>query len=258
MCDCTRNTGSDLEVLNLGLFTFVSMSIQNRVLIVAATPLEISATVSWLREQAVSEELNQLTFPGATVTILFTGVGPVATAITLAEYFAANRDTPPTLALQAGIAGALDRSLTLGDVVQVSRECFGDLGATDKDGSFLSLKDIGLPPGPPFGEDELLRLPPYAVRTPFPEAAGVTVNQTTGEADRIAALRARWPRAQVETMEGAPFFLTCLRAGVAPVQLRAISNYVEPRNRSAWRLDLALPALNTAVRSLLTPFLGLK
>ena len=233
------------------------MSIQNRILLVAATPLEITATVNWLREAATSEELNQLSFPAATVTILFTGVGPVATAMALTEYFSTNSNNLPTLTIQAGIGGALDPSLNLGKVVQISRECFGDLGATDRDGSYLSLKDINLPPGPPFGEDELLRLPPYAVRTPFPEAVGVTVSQATGEAERIGALRKRWPRAQVESMEGAPFFLACLRAGVAPVQLRAISNYVEPRDRSAWRFDLALPALNTALLNLLTPFLGL-
>ena len=59
-------------------------------------------------------------------------------------------------------------------------------------------------------------------------------------------------------MEGAAFFYACLSAGLEPVQLRAISNYVEPRNREAWRMREAITALNDTLRQLLGSFLGVE
>ena len=45
-------------------------------------------------------------------------------------------------------------------------------------------------------------------------------------------------------MEGAAFFQACMTEGVAFSEIRAISNYVEPRNRDNWKIAEAIENLN--------------
>jgi len=49
-------------------------------------------------------------------------------------------------------------------------------------------------------------------------------------------------------MEGAAVFYVCSMEHIPFLQLRAISNRVELRNRRAWKMDLALANLSDAVR----------
>ena len=223
-------------------------------LLCSATPLELEPTLGWLRERAEATERNVLRFGRVSLEVLFTGVGPTATAFALGHRFGGAG--LPQLAIQAGVAGAFDRELRLGEVVRVTSERFGDLGAEDRDGTLLRLTDIGLPPGPPFDGAGVLTAPDPVASLPFPPAAGLTVNRTSGSAATIAKLRHSFPDAQVETMEGAAFFYACLQAGVEPLQLRAVSNYVTPRDRSAWRMAEAIQGLDAALRQLLGAFLG--
>jgi futalosine hydrolase len=53
-------------------------------------------------------------------------------------------------------------------------------------------------------------------------------------------------------MEGAAFFYSCAQAGLPSIQLRAISNWVEPRNRDAWNIPLAISNLNQTIAQLLS------
>ena len=223
------------------------------ILLTAATLAEVESTIRWLRERAKLENRNVVEFETCTVEVFVSGVGPVATAYHLGRRLALG--AVPDLAIQAGIAGAIDRSLRLREVVQVSSERLGDTGAQEADGSWLSLGDLGFGAAAPFDDREVLRLPPGAPPTPFSKVAGVTVSQGTGTTDRLRQLQLRWPEAQIETMEGASFFLACLEAGVTPVQIRSISNYVEARNRAGWELGGALSSLNGHLQSLLGPFL---
>jgi futalosine hydrolase len=52
-------------------------------------------------------------------------------------------------------------------------------------------------------------------------------------------------------MEGAAFFYACREAGVPCLQIRAVSNYVEKRNRDNWHIGLAIKNLNTFAMDLL-------
>ncbi len=45
-------------------------------------------------------------------------------------------------------------------------------------------------------------------------------------------------------MEGAAFFYACLMTQAPFLQIRAISNYVEPRNKDNWNIPLAIDRLN--------------
>lgn len=225
-----------------------------QILLVSATPFEIQPTIEWLRARAATETGNVLDFGHLKIEVLFTGVGQLATAYTLGRRLGAA--PPPQLALQAGVGGAIDRSLKLGEVIQITSERLGDLGAEDQGGKLLSLGEIGLFPGLPYDQQEVLRLPESNSALPFRECAGLTVNQVNGSAMGIARMQERFPEAQVESMEGAAFFYACLLQGITALQLRAISNYVEPRNREAWKLQEAIQALNEQLQEVLGAFIA--
>ncbi|MFK8161354.1 MAG: futalosine hydrolase [Lewinella sp.] len=224
-----------------------------KILLLSATIAEVAPTINWLRARADQEEGNVLHFGAVTIEILFTGVGLTATAYTLGQRFGSS--AIPQLAIQVGVGGAIDRELKLGEVVRITTERFGDLGAEAPDGAHLSLGEIGLHPGRPFNQQEILEAPKGLASLPFVGVAGISVNRVSGAATGISRLQSRFPEAQVESMEGAAFFYACLQAGVEPLQLRAISNYVEVRNREAWKMKEAITALNEASQQLLGAFI---
>ncbi|TXF90366.1 futalosine hydrolase [Neolewinella aurantiaca] len=224
------------------------------ILLTAATLFEIEPTVNWLRARAETETGNVLNFGQVTIEVVFTGVGLTATAYALGARFGAGN--LPSLAIQAGVGGAIDQNLELGQVVRVSSERFGDLGAEDKDGRHLSLAEIGLHPGLPFNQQEVLESPAGLASLPFPHVAAISVNRVNGSAKSIAMMKARFPEAQVESMEGAAFFYACLQNGIEPLQLRAVSNYVAPRDRDSWQMKEAILALNEQLQALLGAFIA--
>ncbi len=221
-------------------------------LLVAATPFEIAPSLQYLQQAFVTTEQGAFQRGNLTVRPLITGVGMVATAWHLGLRFGQNR---PGLALQAGIAGALDPALKLGDVVHVTAEQFGDLGVEERDGRLSDLFELELlePNAPPFNNG-LLWNNAAAENRFLPTVQGLTVNKVHGSAPSIAAIRTKYPDAQVESMEGAAFFYACRLAEVPFLQIRSISNYVEPRNREAWDLPLAIGNLNLVLRNLLDSF----
>ncbi len=224
-----------------------------RILLLAATRGELSPTLTWLREGCQRSERSVLVFPNCDIEVAFTGMGPVRTAFVLGQLLM--EDERPHLAIQAGIAGAYDRNIPLGGVVNVVADRFLDEGAEERDGSLLGLPDIGFPYMAPFGPEGWLRPGGTGSVLPFPTVVGGTVSRATGAAPTVARIRSHFPEVQVESMEGAAFFYAGMSAGVETLQLRAISNYVEPRNRKVWKLAEAVSALDGALRKVLGPFL---
>jgi futalosine hydrolase len=216
-----------------------------QVLLTAATPFEIAPTIGWLEQHFESTMPGRFTRDVMVVQLCITGVGMVATSWQMARHLAQFK---PDLAIQAGIAGALDPAFKLGDVYYVASEIFADLGVEEASGSVSDLFEIGLlqVDTPPFTAKKLLN--PAAEAAKFlPHAQGISVNKVHGAALSIAQLRSRYPEAQVESMEGAAFFYGCLLEGIAFMEIRSISNYVEPRNREAWNIPLAIEALNAVL-----------
>ena len=58
-------------------------------------------------------------------------------------------------------------------------------------------------------------------------------------------------------MEGAAFFYACLMMQVPFLEIRSISNHVEPRNRAAWDIPLAIGQLNEVLIGMLKSLAGL-
>ncbi len=217
-------------------------------LIVAATPFEIAPLDGYLSKKFQEISPGQYQKNNLKITLLITGVGMTLTAYTLGKMLAR---VSFDLVINAGIAGAFDPTTKLGSVVQVVSEQFGDLGVEKADGSFSDIHELGLldPMSPPFQGGKLVH--PIAQEITFlPSVKGLTVNKVHGCQTSIEAIRKKYD-ADIETMEGAAFFLVCKMEGVNFLGIRAISNHVEPRNKDNWNLSLAIQNLNTVLMELI-------
>ncbi|MFB2119046.1 futalosine hydrolase [Parapedobacter sp. 2B3] len=167
------------------------------------------------------------------LTTLITGVGMVATALALGERLATTRYD---LLLNVGVAGSFDRTLSLGEVVWVVQDTFSELGVEDG-GRFIDGQAAGLAPcmfysGYSHSSVDSLR-----------QCKGITVNTVHGNDPAIKAVVERLSP-DIESMEGAAVFQAAQHFGVPVLQVRAISNYVERRNRANWQLAEAIGNLN--------------
>ncbi|MBV8390647.1 MAG: futalosine hydrolase [Mucilaginibacter sp.] len=208
-----------------------------RILVVSATEFEVGDLKSEVGSQSQeSRSKNQ------DIDFLVTGVGMVATAFALGRHLATHQYD---LAINLGIAGSFDRNITLGEVVEVLEDQLSELGAED-DETFLPIETLGI------GESILktdARLSSYTDQQ-LKQVTAITVNTVHGHELSIQKLTARI-QPQLESMEGAAFFYSCKQAEVPCLQIRAVSNYVEKRNRDAWQIGLAIKNLNSFALELL-------
>jgi len=103
-----------------------------------------------------------------------------------------------------------------------------------------------------FGESNFkpsVRLYDYGIAN-IRQVSAITVNTVHGNETSIKKLTGRISP-QLESMEGAAFFYACKQAGLPCLQIRAVSNYVEKRNRDAWQIGLAIKNLNSFAADLL-------
>jgi futalosine hydrolase len=215
-----------------------------KILVVAATVQEIEPLINTCQlpvfQPISASKGNNNEHP---CTVLITGVGMVATAFALGNHLATHTYD---LAINLGIAGSFDRSIDLGNVVEITQDTLTELGAED-DHQFITLDNLG------FGKTTYVataRLSDYNHEQTAQPATGATVNTVHGAESSIALLQRRITP-QIESMEGAAFFYACQRAGVPALQIRAVSNYIEKRNREAWKIGLAVKNLNTFAINLL-------
>ena len=215
-----------------------------RILIVAATSIEVAPVVAGLREMSErGPRLTRYAHAAHDVDVLITGVGMVATAAWCSHVLALSRYD---VALNFGLCGSFDPLLKPGDVVHVVTDCLAELGAEDGS-AFVSIHELNLP-----AEHEFTNVAPpvNAALRRLQSVSGITVNTVHGNERSIAAVAARC-KPQVESMEGAAFMQSCLIHEIGFAQVRAVSNVVERRNRDAWRLADAIGALGTTALSIL-------
>jgi len=220
-----------------------------KILLVAATAVEIAPTLQWLENNFAQKPEGAFYQDTVEILPLITGIGITPTAYHLGRIFAT---TPPDLAINAGIAGAFDQAMALGSVVQVATERFGDLGVEEADGQFTDLFELGLVPdnATPFTR-QILQNPGTISYAFLPAVHGLTVQKVHGHAPSIQSALQKYPEVQIESMEGAAFFYACLLSEVSFLEIRSISNYVAPRNRAEWQLPLAIQHLNDTIIDML-------
>jgi futalosine hydrolase len=208
-------------------------------LIVAATKQEIQPLLDHISfigqpESGVYKSIN--------IDFLITGVGMVATAYHLGKTL----NKSYNFVVNLGIAGSFKKDLALGEVVNVVDDCFSELGAEDGD-SFLNLIEMGLQQKEdyPFNNGWMQNKKVLNNETvvALPKVKGITVNKVHGKNESIKNIQELY-NPDVESMEGGAFFYCCMKEKVPFIQIRAISNYVEKRDKSKWNIPLAIKNLN--------------
>lgn len=200
-----------------------------KILIVAATEEELHPSLSFLAERQIE--------------YLITGVGMVACSYALSKRLQNGR---VDLLIQVGIGGILDREAALGEVYQIVQDEIFEMGAEDRE-NFLTIEQLGLGVHQFY---ELIDAVPKSIPC-AKKAQAITVNKVHGRESSIARLRIRYTKPLIESMEGASFFYVALQEGIPALQFRAVSNYVEPRNRAAWNIGLAVGNMNSFLQELI-------
>jgi futalosine hydrolase len=210
-----------------------------QILLCAATGLELEPTLAFLRERDLEER----------VEVLITGVGLVAATYSLTKWLA---DRRPGLVIQAGVAGALNEGLALGQVVVVGSETIGDEGVSEN-GEFRTLFHLGLSDAqqPPFKDGHLVNPGiDQPLHAGLQVVRGVSVNQISTGPEQIAYYRDQLG-ADIETMEGAALHYVAAMEQVPFLQLRSISNHIGERDKRQWRLKEAVETVNKELQHIL-------
>lgn len=205
-----------------------------KVLVCAATDMEVPNTINKI--------------PG--VTILIHGVGAAQTSYFLGKYLSHHI---PSFAIQIGIAGSYDPTIKIGDVVEVVTDHFADFGSRDGDGKFIPIADL------PFITDynpftsKQINNSNSILMLEYKKVNAITVNTTSGDQPAIDQMIKLY-NPQIETMEGAAFLAAMELNQIPCIQIRSISNKVEPRNRENWNIPLAISELEKALLYILNQF----
>jgi futalosine hydrolase len=211
-----------------------------KIIVVSATPFEIEPTLNFLEKQH-SLKHNTYLLDKVQITVCITKAGMINTAFELGKFKGDDFD----LAINAGVAGSFGK-YKKGDLLNVVNDCFSELGAED-DTAFLSIDEIGL------GEQkqEIKSLFGCTATQTLAKVSGITVNTVHGNEQSIKKVKERY-QAEVESMEGAAFILAANAFNWKAIQLRAISNLVEKRNKNNWDMPLAIKNLNDTLINIIT------
>lgn len=211
-----------------------------RLLVVSATEHEIKPLLQY-------KELNEVGRSNQSSTLdsfstLVTGPGMVSTVFHLSKYLSAHKID---LVINVGIAGAFDDRIPKGTVMNVIKDTFADFGAEQADGRFQTVFEMGLinQNASPFSNGWIYPLKSGFLLDDLPQVSSITVNKVTGHQSSIQSIQTKY-EPDLESMEGAAVFYVCNMMSVPSIQIRSVSNHVEPRNRANWEIPLAIKNLN--------------
>jgi futalosine hydrolase len=221
--------------------------------IFSATTAEVAAAHSFCTQhissvKAISKHsyATFITKNNNTISFVCHGVGAAYAQLCIQD-IAINGQ--PSLLFQAGIAGVYVGRGSLEQVYHISADRFADLGAQDGD-SFLTLGELNLAANKSDIDSNGWMLNVQQAYPAFfaglPQAKGITVNMVTGS----EATMQRWQnlyKPHTESMEGAALHLVALTYKIPFVQVRAMSNYVQVRDKSQWKIPEALHQLNATI-----------
>lgn len=217
-----------------------------KITIVSATEKEIDPLLNYLQTHAEHHSFQTYQLHGLLIDILYSGIGILQTSYSLMDYLSHRH---PDGWIQAGIGGAFDQSLAIGDVYQVETELISGFGAEDKDGIIMDPFTLGWSNPDNFPFTGGLLACPYTTAAEILSASGMTTLHAHGAADHIEQLK-KQPHGQIENMEGAAFFYISLLKKIPFLSIRSISNLVESRDTSKWKTELAITHLNDVLMDL--------
>lgn len=211
-----------------------------RTLMVFPTLLEASDILADFKE----DEENFYThtqFPN--IQLILTGAGIPNTCFALGKIF----DRPYEFVFQFGICGSFHDHLTIGTVVRITEDVFGELG-TEENGRFIKADELNIGIQTVYHEKTTFALPSFMEK--IPHAKGLTVNTLYAYGLTFDLRRQRFPFADTESMEGAAFFM-CNQHRPNVLQFRGISNEAGIRDKNRWNIPLALQNLHELTRQII-------
>lgn len=201
-------------------------------------------TTATYREMKALDKLADR-MPG-TLSTLVTGIGPVATVYAIMTYLASHGK--PDLVINIGIAGSYNEQLPPGSVVVPLSDRFADLGVASGrkfipiSRAGIDLSDNYTPSGEYYADRDLAGRISPDIRP----VRAVTVSTATGSSEVRSMISAEF-KTDIESMEGAAAYYVCKMERIPCVGLRAVSNMVGPRDRSSWKVEMALEKLSEAL-----------
>jgi len=204
-----------------------------KTLIVSATYNEISNLINKLD----LKKETYILYKSNTIDVLISGIGSAFTIYNLTEHLQKHNYN---LIINVGIAGAFNKNLNIGDTVIVNSDCFADLGIDDN-GNFKTLFEEKL-----ISKKINLQFENNISLQKLPKVKSITVNTASGSEQKIELLVKKF-NPDIETMEGASVTFIANKKNIPIIQIRTISNYVEPRNKSNWNINLAITNLNNVL-----------
>ncbi len=201
------------------------------ILLIASTKKEIEIFENYLIN-------NKFKLKKLNIKILVCGIGQnSATFNTTKELLTNSFD----LVINIGIAGSYKKELQIGDIICVEKDIFCDLGAEDEN-EILNLQEIGL-------TDENINIIEnknyyrYIDFFKIGNVISITSDTIHGEENTINWIKNKY-KPDIESMEGGAISFCCSKLKIPFIQIRAISNYVEKRDKTRWDIDLACNNLN--------------
>ena len=221
------------------------------ILAVAATDLEMQPL----------EQLLAVDGPACSCATLIAGVGPVETTLRLTRYLE-RRDPLIDMVLNFGVAGAyLPEEPTerghagLLDLCLAEQEILGDFGICFADHIEAFDEKLGGSRVFPLDQTLLSRAREILARHQLACRCGnfVTVSAASATRQRGTMLAARY-QGLCENMEGAAVARVCAEFSLPLLEVRAVSNLVEDRDLSRWKMAeacaLAARAADLLVRTM--------
>lgn len=236
-----------------------------KILLVAATIFEILPCLQFLKVNIKNldnksinfffTENNDFEYKNLQISVLITGAGVGLSAFNIGTILATH---PFNCAIQAGVAGAFDTHLQLGEVVHITTDIFADCLA-ENGNEWIPIAQMPFfnPNEYPFQNGFLSNnnIPQNIYFKDIKAVKGVTTNRITGSPNTYHNLLHYFNTPQVETMETASFFYACLHHQVPFCAIRAISNYVLPqRQPQNWQMKLAINNLNNFLINIFKSF----
>jgi futalosine hydrolase len=223
------------------------------ILLVSATLLEINPIINCLNfKKQINSNVFNYQYKALNITVLITGVGMIATAFELGKINLKQYD----FVINLGIAGSFNPHIKIGEVININKDSVAYLGAED-DKEFISAFDLSLvqPNQLPYCNGILENKTELKINSfeKLKKATGITVNLVHGNQLSIEKIIQRY-QPDTESMEGAAFLYACISENTSCAQIRAISNFVEKRNRQNWNIPLAIESLKATCMNALEEF----
>jgi len=221
------------------------------ILILSATKHEVLPLVEALGKPFFTDgKLSSFQFGKLKTDLLISGIGMVAKAFWLGKCLSGKNFD---FALNLGIAGSFRPEIPIGEVVNVTKDQFSEIGALTSAG-FLTATDLHFSDFDTFPFKSGLLINPtnfakFGLQN-LKQVSGITSNTIHGETASILAMAERF-HPEIETMGGAAFMYGCLIQKLQFAQIRAISNFVEERDKSRWNIPMAVKILTSTTLEIL-------